>query len=50
MEHLDLDLFGLVLSALKTEGHLAFESKLFLKIYLYGYLNGIRCSRRLEKE
>ena len=50
MEHLDLDQFGLVLSALKTEGHLAFESKLFLKIYLYGYLNGIRSSRRLEKE
>ena len=46
-EHLDLSQLGFVASALKTEGHPAFESKLFLKIYLYGNLNGIRSSRRL---
>jgi len=39
-----------VVNQLKTEGRPAYESKLFLKIYLYGYLNGIRSSRRLEKE
>ena len=32
VEHLDLSQLGFVVSALKTEGRLAFESKLFLKI------------------
>ena len=32
VEHLDLSHLGFVVSALKTEGRLAFESKLFLKI------------------
>ena len=41
---------GFMVGALKTEGRPVFESKLFLNIYLYGYLNGIRSSRRLEKE
>ena len=50
MDHLDLSQLGFVVSALKTEGRPAFGSKLFLKIYLYGYLNGIRSSRSLEKE
>ena len=50
VEHLDLRLLGLVLNQLKIEVRPAFESKVFLKIYLYGYLNGIRSSRRLEKE
>ncbi|NCP84295.1 MAG: transposase [Bacteroidetes bacterium] len=27
-----------------------FESSFFLKLYLYMYFNGIRSSRRLEKE
>jgi len=49
-EHLDLSQLGFVVNQLKTEGRPAYESKLFLKIYLYGYLNGIRSSRRLEKE
>ena len=38
------------MSTLKTEGRPAFESKLFLKIYLYRSLNGIRSRRSLEKE
>ena len=32
VDHLELSQLGFVVSALKTEGHLAFESKLFLKI------------------
>ncbi|NCQ10632.1 MAG: transposase [Bacteroidetes bacterium] len=32
------------------EGRPAFASSVFLKLYLYGYFNGIRSSRRLEKE
>ena len=50
VEHLDLDRLGFVLKYLNTEGRMGFESKLFLKIYLYGYFNGVRSSRRLEKE
>ena len=50
IEHLELNHLGFVVKKLKTEGRPAFESKLFLKIYLYGYLNGIRSSRRLEME
>ena len=50
VEHLELLKLGFVVSTLKTEGRPAFESKVFLKIYLYGYLNGLRSSRRQEKE
>ena len=49
VEHLDLSQLGFVVSTLKTEGP-AFESKLFLKVYLVGSLNGIGSSRRLEME
>ena len=50
MERLDLSQLGFVVSVLKTEGRPAFESKLFLKIYLNGYPNWIRSRRCLEKE
>ena len=36
VDHLDLSQLGFVVSTLKTEGRPAFESKLFLKIYLDG--------------
>lgn len=36
--------------ALATEGHPPFHPKIFLKLYLYGYMNRVRSSRRLEKE
>jgi transposase len=32
------------------EGRPAFHPKILLKLYLYGYMNGIRTSRKLEKE
>jgi transposase len=45
-----LEKIGFTPRVLKTEGRPSFDTKVFLKIYLYGYLNGIRSSRRLEKE
>ena len=50
VEHLDLSKLGFIINILKSEGRPSFESKHFLKMYLYGYLNGLRSSRRLERE
>jgi transposase len=46
----DLSKLGFSVQSLKTEGRPSYNSKVFLKIYLYGYLNAIRSSRKLEKE
>ena len=45
-----LERIGFMERIIKTEGRPSFDTKVFLKIYLYGYLNGIRSSRKLEKE
>ena len=50
VENIDLKALGFELQTLKTEGRPGFQTKVFLKIYLYGYLNGLRSSRKLEKE
>jgi transposase len=61
VEKLDLDLLGFVNKPPKTDesqqpkpssldGRPSFELKSLLKLYFYGYFNGIRSSRRLEKE
>lgn len=50
VEQLDLKQLHYKFEALKAEGRPPFHPKVFLKLYLYGYLNGIRSSRRLEKE
>jgi transposase len=47
---INLEKIGFIPRVLKTEGRPSFDTQVFLKIYLYGYLNGIRSSRRLEKE
>ena len=47
---INLEKIGFTPRVLKTEGRPSFATQVFLKIYLYGYLNGIRSSRRLEKE
>lgn len=49
-EQLDLKRLGFGVKEMNSEGRPAFESKVFLKLYFYGYLNGIRSSRRLERE
>ena len=48
--YLDFKHAGFLIQELKTEGRPPFEPKLFLKQYLYGYLNGLRSSRKLERE
>ncbi|MFK7031368.1 transposase, partial [Flavobacterium oreochromis] len=47
---LHLEKIGFTPVILKTEGRPSFKTEVFLKTYLYGYLNGIRSSRKLEKE
>ena len=46
----DLVKLGFAVQTIKSEGRPSYNTKVFLKIYLYGYLNGIRSSRILEKE
>ncbi len=53
VEKLDLQQLGvrsLTSSDKKKEGRSSFSDSLFLKLYLYAYLNGIRSSRKLERE
>jgi transposase len=50
VDKLDLAALGYIVPTLNTEGRPPFAPKLFLKLYLYGYLNGLRSSRRLERE
>ena len=51
VELLDMAKLGFTNSALNaSDGQPAYHPKLLLKIYIYGYLNRIRSSRRLETE
>jgi transposase len=50
VEKLDLTRLGFRINKVNTEGRPSFHSSLFLKIYIYGYLNGIRSTRKLERE
>ena len=50
VEKLDLSALGYTVARLNTEGRPPFHPNVFLKLYLYGYLNGIRSSRKLERE
>ena len=50
VENIDLKALGFEVQTIKTEGRPSFDTKIFLKLYLYGYLNGLRSSRKLEKE
>ena len=50
VDKLELNKLGFTLNTLKKVGRPYYQSNLFLKIYIYGYLNGVRSSRKLEKE
>ena len=47
---LELEKLGFTTYSIKSEGRPSYNAKIFLKIYLYGYLHGLRSSRKLEKE
>jgi transposase len=46
----DLTKLGFSVQTIKSEGLPNYHTRIFLKIYLYGYLSGIRSSLKLEKE
>jgi transposase len=50
VDSLDLQAMGFERVIAKREGRPCFHPSLMLKLYLYGYLNGIRSSRKLERE
>ena len=50
VEYILLEALGFTVQTIKSEGSPSFDIKLFLKIYLYGYLNGLRSSRKFKKE
>jgi transposase len=50
IEKLELEKLGFTNTENKTEGRPAYAPQVLLKLYLYGYLNKIRSSRKLEKE
>jgi transposase len=47
---IDIKAIGFESKILKKNGRPSFKTEVFLKLYLYGYLNGIRSSRKLERE
>jgi len=50
VENLDLSGLGFKHSVLKETGRPPYHPGVLLKLYIYGYLNRIRSSRRLEQE
>jgi transposase len=50
IEKLDVQQLGFRKTELKAEGRPPFAPQVLLKLYLYGYLNKIRSSRKLERE
>lgn len=50
VDKLDLQKLGFTHTVHKSEGRPPFAPAVLLKLYLYGYLNKIRSSRKLEKE
>lgn len=50
VDKLDLHQLGFTNTVYKSEGRPPYAPAVLLKLYLYGYLNKIRSSRKLEKE
>lgn len=49
VDYFDLESLGFIVKGKSREGRPAFAAGTLLKLYLYGYLNRVRSSRRLEK-
>ena len=49
VEYISLEALGFTVQTIKSEGRPSFDTKLFLKIYLQVYSNGLRSSRKLKK-
>ena len=47
---LELAKLGFTNTVHKSEGHSPYDAAVLLKLYLYGYLNKILRSRKLERE
>ena len=50
VDSIDLAALGIFTCKGFSDGQPAYHTALLLKIYLYGYLNSIRSSRKLERE
>jgi transposase len=50
VDKLDMEKLGFQVLKLQKEYRPAFDRKVLLKLYFYGYLNGTRSTRRLERE
>jgi transposase len=50
VEALDLDALGFARAAPASTGRPAYHPGVLLKIYIYGYLNRVASTRRLERE
>lgn len=50
VEELDLEVLGFARAAPAVTGRPAYHPSVLLKIYIYGYLNRVASSRRLERE
>jgi transposase len=50
VEELDLEALGFLEAEPAVTGRPAYHPSVLLKIYIYGYLNRVQCSRRLERE
>ena len=50
VEELDLEALGFARAVPAVTGRPAYHPSLLLKIYIYGYLNRVASSRRLERE
>ena len=50
IDKLDLQQLGFQKGAERSEGRPSYGPQVLLKLYLYGYLNKVRSSRKLERE
>jgi len=49
IDSVDVEILGFIVKGKSFEGRPAFDPAILCKLYLYGYLNGIRSSRKLDR-